>query len=544
MSKAFAGRLWVLIVGVLCLAQSPASRATNDQLVTARWLQENAGSGAVLILDASPGKLYAAGHIPGAVNVDVFAYGGRDMSTAEKEKQIQSWGVDSGKRIVIYDQGGTYLATSLLFDLYYHGFPRDRLAVLDGGMAKWQASGGAVTKEPTPKPAPGTFRLTRVEERDRARLPEFLAASGDTSHSTVVEALSPEMHFGAQQFFDRAGHVPHAVMSPVEDYFNADKTFKSPEEIRRMLAYLGVTPDHQVYSHCGGGIAATVPFFAMKFVLDYPDVKLFKESQLEYLRDDRGLPMWTYDEPNMMREKTWLSGWNARMLRVFGATRLSILDIRPAAAFDQSHVPFAINVPAEVFRRDLASPEKLAQYLGAAGVDMGEEAVIVSRGGLNPDSALAYLALEGLGQKKVSVLSDSVDDWAFAGLPLVKTDADPKKNVNPFVAPKAYAAVLRGEIVTRNPAATKGLYPKVYIASGKSMPARVPEGKVVHVPYTELVDADGKPKAAKDIWAALVKAGVPRYAEIVTVSDEPGEAAVNYFVFKLMGYPDVKVWLL
>ena len=47
------------------------------------------------------------------------------------------------------------------------------------------------------------------------------------------------------------------------------------------------------------------------------------------------------------------------------------------------------------------------------------EAVIVSGGGLNPDSALAYLMLEKLGQQKVSVLSDSVDDWGFAGHPLV-----------------------------------------------------------------------------------------------------------------------------
>jgi thiosulfate/3-mercaptopyruvate sulfurtransferase len=27
----------------------------------------------------------------------------------------------------------------------------------------------------------------------------------------------------------------------------------------------------------------------------------------------------------------------------------------------------------------------------------------------------------------------------------------------------------------------------------------------------------------------------------VTVSDDPGEAAVNYFVLKLMGFPDVKL---
>ena len=41
----------------------------------------------------------------------------------------------------------------------------------------------------------------------------------------------------------------------------------------------------------------------------------------------------------------------------------------------------------------------------------------------------------------------------------------------------------------------------------------------------------------------LSKAGVPRYAEIVCTAEEPGDAAVNYFVLKLMGFPDVKVLL-
>jgi 3-mercaptopyruvate sulfurtransferase SseA len=72
----------------------------------------------------------------------------------------------------------------------------------------------------------------------------------------------------------------------------------------------------------------------------------------------------------------------------------------------------------------------------------------------------------------------------------------------------------------------------------------VPEGKVIHVPYTDLLNANGTPKAANDIWNILVKAGVPRYGEMISISDDPGEAAVNYFILKLMGYPDVKVLVM
>jgi thiosulfate/3-mercaptopyruvate sulfurtransferase len=92
---------------------------------------------------------------------------------------------------------------------------------------------------------------------------------------------------------------------------------------------------------------------------------------------------------------------------------------------------------------------------------------------------------------------------------------------------------------------TQAGYPKVYVAAGKQPPARVPAGaeagKVIHLPYAELLDADGTPKAAKDLWTLLAKAGVPRYAQIVSFADDPGEAAVSYFVLKLMGFADVKL---
>lgn len=86
-----------------------------------------------------------------------------------------------------------------------------------------------------------------------------------------------------------------------------------------------------------------------------------------------------------------------------------------------------------------------------------------------------------------------------------------------------------------------GFYSRIMISSEKDMPAKVQEGKVVHIAYTDLLNGDGTPKEAKDIWKILANAGIPRYAELVCFSADPGEAAVNYFILKLMGFPDVKV---
>ena len=526
-----------MVASGLFIAQAlPAAEATGSPLVTTQWLAEHRERADVLVLDASPPPLYAAGHIPGAVSASVMSYGAREMTAAEMERLFQAWGASPGTRIVIYDQGEPMWATRLFFDFHYHGFPLENLHVLDGGLSKWKETGGAVTKEATPAPAKGDFRVAPRKEELRVRLPEFLAATGDTANNALVEALGPEWHYGETGFFDRSGHIPRGILLPSADLYNADKTFKSPAEISRMLAHLGIRPGQRVHTYCGGGVAASVPFFALRFLAGHPDVRLFVESELGWLQDERGLPFWTYGDPNLMRETGWLKTWGGRMMRMYGISQVSIVDVRTPEEFAFGHVPFALNVPASEFRRHLADPAKLAEVLGAAGVKDSHEAVVVSGAGLTRDSALAYLMLERLGQRKVSVFMDSLEKSVQAGFAL---PADAKKM--PAPRPTSYETRPRQGVLIADPGETRGQYPKVFVASGKQLPSRVPEGTVVHVPYTELVNADGTPRAAKDIWKILAKAGVSRYAELVTVADDPGEAAANYFILKLMGFPDVKV---
>ena len=536
---------WVLAaIAVSLLAMQPTA-ARDQPLVSVEWLQKRLG-GEITILDTSMAPTYAEKHIPGAVRVNFYSYGALETTAADMERRIVSWGVSPGRKVVLYDEGGTFMATRVFYDLYQMGFPLEDLAVLDGGLARWEAAGAPVTRDPTPKPEPGTFRVTGVKEDVQVRLPEFLVATGDPANHAVVEALEPSYHFGGANFFGKGGHIPNGISLPSEDFFNADKTFKSPEEIGRMLAYLGVKREQQVHSYCGGGVSAAIPFFAMKFLLDYPRVKLYKGSQREWLRDDRGLPVWTYDAPNVKREMEWVSGWNNPMMRTFGVAQMNIIDIRSADAYSQGHVPYALSIPADVFRSRISDPARLAESLGQAGVNPADEAVIVSNGKLNERSALAYLVLDALGHKRVSVLMGSVDDWGLKGLPITK-DATivgrPKSPRDAAVPPVTYVPSPREGVLIRDANATKGLYPKVFIASGKTRPASAPAGRVIHVPYTDLLNADGTPKAAKDIWNVLVKAGVPRYAEIIVFADDPGEAAVNYYILKLMGFPDVKVLL-
>ena len=542
-------KVWALLLtATLSLMAQPSIAAEGTEgihgrLASVGWLKKNLLRPDVVLIDASPAQLHRQQHIPGAIHSELFTFGPKDLPLAQFEASVRSWGVNPGQQLVLYDQGGTYMATRLFWDLVHHGFPAERLLILDGGLSKWLATGGEVTKAATPTPRPGTISITTLNHDVRVKLPEFLVATGDPRNNVLLEALEPNYFYGGAGFFNRAGHVPHATLMPSTDFYNPDKTFKSPQEMRRMLDHLGVKPEQQILTYCGGGGAAAVPFFALKYMLDFPHVKLFQESQMAWLQDARELPVWTYGEPHLSRDTPWLKAWGSPMLKAFGLSQVSIVDVRAADVFKLGHVPLAMNVPVQTFKSLQQSPEKLAALLLEAGVDRSLEAVVVSDGGLNESSALAFLMLENLGQGKVSVFMDSIERWAELGNEVARPAAaagKPSEQSPPQARP--YAADLRANRLVTDPKSSQGLYPKVYVASGAQLPAKTPEGRVLHLPYAQFLNADGTPKAAKDIWNALAKAGLPRYAEIVVFADSLGEAAVNYVIFRMMGFADVKVW--
>ena len=167
-------------------------------------------------------------------------------------------------------------------------------------------------------------------------------------------------------------------------------------------------------------MAASVPFFAVKFLAGFPKVKLYKESQLGWLSDERELPFSACYDPLRMRETSWLQFWGGRMIRMYGGAKVSIVDVRSADEFYKGHVPFALNIPADIFRKNIKDPGRLAEVLAESGVNASLEAVVISDGVLTKDAALAFLMMENLGQKKVSVFMDSMEKWIKSGFTLTK----------------------------------------------------------------------------------------------------------------------------
>ncbi|MCU0952611.1 MAG: rhodanese-like domain-containing protein, partial [Burkholderiaceae bacterium] len=280
--------LWRAALALGCLVvfrMAAAADLPAGPLVTAEWLRQALDRPELVVLDASPPQQAAQGRIPGAIAVNVFDV--RARSAAQLQERMRAWGIGARSIVVVTDPGGSYLGPRLHFDLAYAGFPEARLFVLDGGMARWRAIGGPVSTAAATAPTRGDFAV-RERPALRATLADALAASGDRAGHALIDALDLDYFYGGARFFDRRGHLPNAIALPAEDLFNADKTFKSPQQIRALLGFLGIRPDQQVITYCGGGIAAAGPYFAIRHLAGFERVKLYVGSQLEWVRDERG----------------------------------------------------------------------------------------------------------------------------------------------------------------------------------------------------------------------------------------------------------------
>lgn len=546
---------WIRALASACfaafaMAAPPCAHAAADptRLIDAATLLRELPRGGWLVLDASMPQGRRAGHIEGSVHADPFATTARGGTPAQVQQRYRAWGVkaDATQRIVVVDEGGTWGAARLFWDLHHHGVPLARLHLLDGGMAAWRAAGGALRTDASAPPAPGDVSLPpQPDERLRVRLPEFLAATADPQGHAVVEALPPEYFFGAVGWFDRPGHVPHAKLWPAEDFFNADKTWKRGPALQAMAAGLGITPQQRVLAYCGGGGAAAVPVFALRFLAGYGDVRLFVESQRGWLQDPRDLPVWQHADPHRLRDTAWLATWAGPMLRGFGLSKVTVVDVRPAAAYAQGHVPQALNLPLETLRSLAQEPAALAARLAQAGLDPTHEAVVMSElGGVDGDAALAALLLEAAGQARVSVYAGTVERWLDAG----RTLARPQAAAATAQAPAAWAGTAQPLLLRQppSPAAGRDALPLAWLAAAGTAPTGpAPDGSVWRpVPVAALLADDGRLRPAPELWKRLDAAGVPRHARLVLDGrgDALPAAAQLRLVLSAMGWRDVQVW--
>jgi thiosulfate/3-mercaptopyruvate sulfurtransferase len=268
-------------------------------LISPTELSDLMGAAPTVVIDTRSPDAYAAGHIPGAVNLhEIFTY--LATSTPEGFAELKAKfadafgkaGLSGGETAVIYEQSmnsGFGQSCRGYFLLTFLGYPK--VKVLHGGFAAWTAAGLPVSTE-APAPSAATFPVDEAAGEVIIDVGAMLEAVSDPAIAKldvrdVDEWIGESSSPYGKDFCPRKGRIPGAkwiewyrMMKPTAE----GPRFKSSAEIMAECASVGITAETPVYLYCFKGARASNTFLALKEA-GVKDVKMYFGSWNEWSRD-------------------------------------------------------------------------------------------------------------------------------------------------------------------------------------------------------------------------------------------------------------------
>jgi thiosulfate/3-mercaptopyruvate sulfurtransferase len=262
----------------------------------------------VVVIDTRDADTFAAGHIPGAVNLrEIFTF--LATSTAEGLSQLKETfashfgavGLSGEETAVFYEDSlnsgygqscrGYYLLTWL-------GYPK--VKVLNGGFSAWKAAGLATsTMAATPAPAtfPGDLKSADVMLTKDDMLEALGTGTVLLDVRDIDEWIGDSSSPYGKDFAPRKGRIPGAKWVEWYRFMKPSAQgpmIKSPDEVKAECATAGISTDDTVYLYCFKGARASNTFLALKQA-GFDDVRMYFGSWNEWSRDpalpiETGLP--------------------------------------------------------------------------------------------------------------------------------------------------------------------------------------------------------------------------------------------------------------
>ncbi|HEV3008754.1 MAG TPA: sulfurtransferase [Burkholderiales bacterium] len=234
---------------------------------------------------------YREGHIPGAL----FAHLDRDLSGRKTgangrhplpdpqdfEKWLEKTGLTPKDQVVCYDAGPGAMAARLWWMLRWIG--HDKVAVLDGGFAKWTKEGRPVAID-VPLFTPLNYPI-----KPRSDVAVDVAnVAKNLKKLALLDARAPARYRGEQEPIDpAAGRIPGALNRFNMENLSAEGVFKDKAALRNdFAALLGKRSPSEVVHYCGSGVAACHNLLAME-IAGLKGGKLYAGSWSEWSADPK-----------------------------------------------------------------------------------------------------------------------------------------------------------------------------------------------------------------------------------------------------------------
>jgi thiosulfate/3-mercaptopyruvate sulfurtransferase len=262
------------------MAGYPNAHLLTTPAALARSLE---GAARPLVIDLRPPEDFAAGHIPGAVHLDLWGVSLIDTDPAPL--QAFMWmidhlfnlrGVDASTPVVVYDEQSGIRAARAFWFLEYFGHPD--VTLLDGGFTAWTREGLPVTRDAA---APPKSTWSGTPQQQTIATWRDVKARVGSPDTVILDTRTDGEYDGTTVRAKRGGHIPGAVHVEWTRNLGPDGAFKPAGELRAMYEAAGVTPDKEVVTYCQGGYRAAHGYLALR-LLGYPRVRNYTGSWKEW----------------------------------------------------------------------------------------------------------------------------------------------------------------------------------------------------------------------------------------------------------------------
>lgn len=232
----------------------------------------------LLLIDTRSYKEYIEGHIPGAVNLDLFAFHWIDTSkqgiesfNIQTQKILSFVGVSNSKKVVFYDDISGMLAARGVWLLMYFSHPK--VMMLDGGIKKWKNENLPLElKSNIYKPSNFSGKINsniiagyEYIKENLNRLKIIDARTAEEYDGTIVRAAQP-------------GHIPNSTNIDWKNNITDNGILKTDEELSKLY---DIPKDTQIVTYCQGAYRAANTFFALKKI-GFQNVKVYLGSWGEW----------------------------------------------------------------------------------------------------------------------------------------------------------------------------------------------------------------------------------------------------------------------
>jgi thiosulfate/3-mercaptopyruvate sulfurtransferase len=220
----------------------------------------------VVFVDTRNYWKYVEGHIPGAVNLELYAFHWFDTSSEgletfakEMAQLLGAYGIDEKKQVIFYQNDSGYDAARGVWLLEFLGNKKGRM--LDGGLRVWRRKKGQISKK-DPDVTRANF-APKVNRGAVAGVDELGRRLGEAG-LTIIDARSRGEYDGTYRRALKAGHVPGARNIEWTQALRKDGTLKDAKQLTAL--YAGMSPAGEVVTYCQSGYRAAHSWLVLRLL--------------------------------------------------------------------------------------------------------------------------------------------------------------------------------------------------------------------------------------------------------------------------------------